>query len=284
MSVVKEKGWVEKMVSTINLVLMVVCVVVSIAALAVPYRMINKRSSALETGLPGALGYGFLGYIWQYVLYMFSGLFITKLPFWEGMNATMQTVVVNLLLTVITTLCTAAALYWGIYLTNQKQISIYRSATVGIGFAFGKIGLDLIYPYFYSFYLGLQINGGSYQGEEALKNSILNTTPGSLISGTYKCFLMFVIIFALALVMGDYYIAKNRKMAWIYVLCAYEVIMLFNAVIRIVFADSEGLTNVFVILVFTVVAAAAGLVLYHWFRTGQVEKDPRAVLRGLKSR
>lgn len=270
------------MVSTINMILMVVCVIVSIAALAVPYLMINKRSSALETGLPGAIGYGLLGYIWQYVLYMFSGLFITKLPFWESMNETLQTIVVNLLLTIITTLCTAAALYWGIYLTNQKQISIYRSATVGIGFAFGKIGLDLIYPYFYSFYLSLQINGGSYQGEEALKNSIVNTTAGSLISGTYKCLLMFVIIFAIALIMGNYYIAKNKKMAWLSVLCIYEVIMLFNAILRIVFGKSELLTNLSVMIVFTVVAAAAGLVLYHWFRTNKVEINPLVVLNGLK--
>ena len=49
------------MVSTINMVLMLVCVVVGIAAAAVPYLMINKRSSALETGLPGAVGYGVLG-------------------------------------------------------------------------------------------------------------------------------------------------------------------------------------------------------------------------------
>ena len=70
------------MVSTINMVLMLVCVVVGIAAAAVPYLMINKRSSALETGLPGAVGYGVLGYVWQYVLYMFGGVFIARFPFW----------------------------------------------------------------------------------------------------------------------------------------------------------------------------------------------------------
>lgn len=270
------------MVSTINMVLMVVCVLVSIAVVAVPYLAINKRSSALETGLPGAIGYGFLGYIWQYVLYMFGGLLITKLPVLGKMNDVLQMLVVNLLLTILTTLCTAAALYWGIYLTNQKQISIYRSATVGIGFALGKIGLDLIYPYLYSFYLALQINGGSYKGDADLKTSIINTTAGSLLSGTYKCLLMFVIIFALALVMGHYYIGKNKKTAWIYVLCSYEVIMLLNAILRVVFRNSETLSNISVMVVFTFVAAAAGLILYRWFQNNEVEGNPLVIFQSMK--
>lgn len=260
------------MVSTFNMVLMLVCVVAGIAAAAVPYLMISRKSSALETGLPGAIGYGVLGYVWQYVLYIFGGgVFLYRLPFWRSMNETAQAIILNVLLTILTTLCTVAALYWGIYLTNQRKISIYRSATVGIGFGLGRIGLDLIYPYCHSFYLALQINGGTYHGKEELKNSIISTTSASLVSGTYKCVLMLVIVLDIALIMGNYYISKNKKMAWIYPLAVYEVIMLLNALPRLMFGNREIVAEVVVIVIYTIVAAAAGVDIYRWFKTGQIE-------------
>ncbi len=259
------------MVSTFNMVLMLVCVVVGIAAAAVPYFMISKRSSALETGLPGAIGYGVLGYVWQYVLYMFGGVFIARLPFLKGMNESAQVIVLNVLLTFLTTLCTVAALYWGIYLTNQKKVSIYRSATVGIGFGLGRIGLDLIYPYCYSFYLALQINGGTYHGKEELKNSIISTNSASLVTGTYKCILMLLIVLDIALVMGNYYISEKKKMAWIYPLAVYEVIMLLNALPRLIFGNREIVAEAVVIVIYTILAAAAGVDIYCWFKTGQIE-------------
>lgn len=260
------------MVSTFNMVLMLVCVVVGIAAAAVPYLMISRRSSALETGLPGAFGYGVLGYVWQYVFYIFGGgVFLYRLPFWGSMNGTAREVLLNVLLTILTTLCTVAALYWGIYLTNQKKISIYRSATVGIGFGLGRIALDLVYPYCHSFYFALQINGGTYHGKEELKNSIISTSSASLVSGTYKCVLMLVIVLDIALIMGNYYISKNKKMAWIYPLAVYEVIMLLNALPRLMFGNREIVAEVVVIVIYTIVAAAAGVDLYRWFKTGQIE-------------
>lgn len=259
------------MVSTFNMVLMLVCVVVGIAAAAIPYLMISRRSSALETGLPGAIGYGVLGYVWQYVLYMFGGVFIARLPFLGSINETAQVIVLNVLLTILTTLCTVAALYWGIYLTNQKKISIYRSATVGIGFGLGRIGLDLIYPYCYSFYLALQINGGTYSGDANLKSSILSSTSVSLVTGTYKCVLMLVIVLDIALVMGNYYISGNKKMAWIYPLVMYEAVMLFNALPRIVFASRGMVAEIVVIVIYTIVAAAAGVDIYRWFKTKKIE-------------
>lgn len=267
------------MVSIGNMVLMIGCVVISIVAALIPYLMISKRSSALETGLPGAIGYGFLGYIWQYVLYMFGGVFVAKIPFLPALGDKGGLLVVNFLLTILTTACTAAALYWGIYLTNQKQISIYRSAAVGIGFGLGRIGIDLIYPYAYSFYLALQINGGRYQGEEKLKNSIIQTSPGSLVSGTYKCVLMLIIVIALALIMGHYYIAKNYKMAWISVLCIYEGIMLCNAVPRALIWNSETVLDICIIVLLTIVALGAGVVLRHWFQTKQVVINPLTIVK-----
>ncbi len=260
------------MVSTFNMVLMLVCVVVGIAAAAVPYFMISRRSSALETGLPGAVGYGVLGYVWQYILYIFGGgVFLYRLPFWRSMNGTAQAIILNILLTILTTLCTVAALYWGIYLTNQRKISIYRSATVGIGFGLGRIGLDLIYPYCHSFYFALQINSGTYHGKEELKNSIISTTSASMVSGTYKCVLMLVIVLDIALIMGNYYISENKKMAWIYPLAVYEVIMLLNALPRLMFGNREIVAEVVVIVIYTILAAVAVVDIYHWFKTGRIE-------------
>lgn len=260
------------MVSTFNMVLMLVCVVAGVAAAAVPYLMISRRTSALETGLPGAVGYGVLGYVWQYVLYIFGGgMFLYRLPFWKSMNGTARMILLNILLTILTTLCTVAALYWGIYLTNQKKISIYRSATVGIGFGLGKIGLDLIYPYCHSFYLALQINAGTYKGDEKLKSSILSSTSASLVTGTYKCILMLLIVMDIALVMGHYYISEKKKMAWAYPLVVYEIIMLLNALPRLIFASRELLAEIVVIVIYTILAAAAGVDLYRWFKTGQIE-------------
>lgn len=267
------------MVSTMTMIIMIACVLVGIAVLAIPYIMINKRSGKLETGLPGAVAYGFLGYIWQYIIYMFLGLYLTQMPFLKGINETFADVLVKVLLTLITTGCTAASLYWGIYLTNQKQLSIYRSAAVGIGYSLGKMGLDLIYPYVCSVYFSIQINAGTFQAEKGIKNSILNTTAGELVSDTYKCILMFVIVFTIALVMGKYYIQKNKKMTWLSVLVSYEIIMLINVILRYV---CGGAFDVVFMIVFTVIAAVGGLILYQWFTTGEVEENPMVIVNRLK--
>ena len=142
---------------------------------------------------------------------------------------------------------------------------------MGIGFSLGKIGIDLIYPYIYSLYFSVQINNGTYAAAEDIKESIVNTTPLSLISGTYKCLLMFVIIFVIALIMGKYYISKNKKMAWFSVLVIYEVIMLLNVALKYMFGDASDIA---MIIVFTIIAAAGVLILYNWFKNDEVEVNP----------
>ncbi len=266
------------MVSIVKMAVMAVCVLISIAALAIPTVQIKKRSSNIETGLAGAIGYGLLGYIWQYIFYMFAGMLIVRMNFLG--NGKLSAVVINLLLTLISTGCTALSLYWGIYLTNQKQLSIYRSAAVGIGFSLGKIGIDLIYSYLYSLYFSYQINAGTYRASEEIRQSILESTIPSLVAGTYKCLLMFVIIFAIALLMGHFYIAGNKKMAWMVVLVVYEIVMLVNLALQSVFGPiSATASDVSIMAVFTVFAVLAGLVLHHWFRTGEVEWNPGKIIK-----
>lgn len=269
------------MVSLVKLGAMVVCVLICIVAIAIPTYLIKCRSSKIETGLSGAIGYGFLGYIWQYVFLMFAVVLVSR--FFISGNKEPNVALMQFLLTFVTTACTAVSLYWGIYLTNQKQISIYRSAAVGIGFSLGKMGIDLIYPYATSFYFSLQINAGTFHGEEALRYSILETTVPSLFAGTYKCLLMFVIIFAIALIMGHYYIAGKKQMAWLSVLGIYEVIMLINMGLQFTFGRlSQTANDIAFMIVFTVVAVLAVLVLYHWLRTDEVEWNPQKLLQKMK--
>lgn len=269
------------MVSMTTIVMMAFCVLVSIAALAIPFMKIRKRSSKIEAGLTGALCYGFLGYIWQYVFFLFAGVFLAKLPVTD--NERIREMILSILLTFVNTALTALSLYWGIYLTNQKQLSLYRSAAVGIGFSLGKIGIDLIYPYITSIYFSFQINQGTFQvvdkTMEGIRKSILETTVGSLLSGTYKCMLMFAIIFAAALIMGYYYIQKNNKMAWLSVLCIYETVTLVNVIFQVFCGGPEVVREAASMAALTVIAAAGGIVLYHWFRHDEVEVNPLAVIR-----
>lgn len=268
---------VSDMISVFTMVMMAVCVLIGVAVPFGCILLLKGRSSKIESGLSGAVGYGVLGYVWQYVFYMFIGAFLMSAPI-PG-NEMVKAVILQFLLTLVSTGCTAASLYWGIYLTNQKQISLYRSAAVGIGFSLGKIGIDLVYPYVYSLYLSLQMNEGTCQVNEFIQESILNTTAGSLISGLYKCLLMFVIIFWIALIMGKYYIQDNKKLTWIFVIGVYEMIMIINVVLRYLFRRTELGTDIALMVVLTLIAAAAGVILWHWYQHDEVEVNPLAVIR-----
>lgn len=257
---------------------MIVCSAVCLVALIVPCLMIRKRSSKIETGLLGAVAYGVLGYIWQYMLYMFAALYVAKMIMDGGSQA--MGVALNVLLTILSSVLTAASLYWGIFLTNQKQLSIYRSATVGIGFALAKLSIDIIYPYVYSFYFSLQINAGTFQANESIQQSILQTSTPSLVTGCIKGLLLFLVIFALALIMGHYYIEKNKKMAWISVLCIYGALMLCNLIFSML--TYGNLLNAIIILVLLIFAAGASVILHHWWTKNEVIVNPLEIIRKSK--
>ena len=82
---------------------------------------------------------------------------------------------------------------------------------------------------------------------------------------------MLLIVLDIALVMGNYYISEKKKMAWIYPLAVYEVIMLLNALPRLIFGNREIVAEAVVIVIYTILAAAAGVDIYCWFKTGQIE-------------
>ena len=249
---------------------MILCPLIALVVLGIAYFKIHRRSSKLETGLPGALGYGFLGYLWQYLIFSFLAMYLLALVF-KGVSGIAK-VGVSFGLTFLST-----ALYWGIYLTNEKKRSIYRSAVVGIGFALGKVALELVQPYFYSAYASIRINAGQIGTETEYMKAIEHTTIPSMLEGTYKCILMFVVIMAVTLIMAKYYEERKIHHAWITGAVIYEVIMLINQIFVNVLPSGIVQKSV-VLVVLTVITVICGSIVWHWFKTDEIESDPRKIL------
>ncbi len=264
-----------------KIVSMAACILLSITAMAIPLLMLKKRSSKIETGLSGAVAYGFLGYVWQSVLSVFLVVLVNWIPIFG--SGGFRTFAVNFLGMLCGVACTALSLFWGIYLTNQKQRSLYRSAAVGIGFSLGKTTVEYIALYVRDIYYSIQINNGSYQGSDDIKRLILERSAATAFTGMYKCLVMFVIIFAITLIMGSFYLQNENKKAWISVICLYGGVILINIILRQIFdGDSKTAYDVSYIVVYTALAGGAGAILYHWFRHGVVEPNPLAAIRGMK--
>nr|MBP3598803.1 hypothetical protein [Eubacterium sp.] len=258
------------MISMGKIISMIFCVVICVAVIAIPSLMIKKRSSKLETGLLGALCYGFLGYVWQYIFFIFFATFV--------MGTLKNTgVFLQILMTLASTALTILSLFWGIYLTNQKQRSLYRSAAIGIGFSCGKMAIELIYSNLYRVYFAFQINGGTFQADPEIKASILSTSTTTIYLDTYRCVLMFFVVFALALIMGHLYLKEDVKKMSILAGILYEVVTLVNLLLGSVI---PGIAGTIVQLVFlTAVGAAAAMILWNWFRTGKVVLNPLEIMR-----
>ncbi|WP_034785041.1 hypothetical protein [Eubacterium xylanophilum] len=266
------------MISPLTLTILVICVIVAGAAIAFPYLQIHKRSSNLETGLPGAFCYGALGYLWSYLFYMFVGAMLLRIGFFKQNTGTMVTL--QVILTLASTGLTALAIFWGIYLTNQKAVSMYRSVAVGTGFAFGKIASDLLYPYIYSFYLGLKINAGATGIDEKVRQSIITTTNGSLVSGTIKCILMTIFIILIAIYMGHYYTNKMPKQSYIVGVIIYETLMIINLIISNLLDGTPK--DVVLIIIYAILAALVMPVILTWFNEGKVE-NPIVLFERMKN-
>ena len=263
------------MIPTIKIICMIVCPLIALVVLGIAYYKIHKRSSKLETGLPGALGYGFLGYLWQYLIFSFLAVcLMTLVP--KGVSGIAK-VGVSFGLTFLSTAFTIAALYWGIYLTNERKRSLYRSAVVGIGFSLGKVAIELVQSYFYSAYVSIRINNGQIGKETDYMKAIERTTIPSMLEGTYKCLLMFIVIMAITLIMAKYYEERKVHHAWITGAVIYEVIMLINQLFVNVIPSGIA-QKIVVLIVLTVIAVICGSVVWHWFKTDEIEPDPRKIL------
>ena len=107
--------------------------------------------------------------------------------------------------------------------------------------------------------------------------AIERATIPSMLEGTYKCLLMFIVIMAITLIMAKYYEERKVHHAWITGAVIYEVIMLVNQLFVNVI-PSGIVQKIVVLIVLTVIAVICGSVVWHWFKTDEIEPDPRKIL------
>lgn len=257
------------MVSMLNIVTMGVCIAVILIAVGVPLYLVRQKSSRIETGFMGAVGYGLLGYIWYYLFVIFITSYLGilfKIEAAPSEEVFGRVAAINSIMAVVSSALVALSLFWGIYLTNQKQISLYRSAAVGIGFSIGKVLIDPVYPYLLAIYHAIQINQGTYKGDVAVKYSLVHRNFSSLVLDTCDGLFMYIIYFALALIMGYFYVNKKGKRAWVTVFGIHVVIMAVNVALSFLFKGGSKIATMISVALF---ASAGGFVLYCWFRYGE---------------
>ena len=182
----------------------------------------------------GAIGYGIMGYFWQEIIYSFLGLLaLTKIR--DVLNATGgNAVVVAFVEALAGSIFVAAGLYWGVYLTNTKQRSLYRSTTVGLGFGLGAALLT----YGFQLYYAIRINVGAFTGTDIGKN----------------------------------YLEKKRLAAWLTPIIVY-VFIRFTDVILKTYAPALVAKIVYMV-VLAFVAAVSVWMVRNWYQSEkQVKKQ-----------
>lgn len=252
------------MVTTGQMTGLIVAIVLPMLAGLIPYYKLWKKSSKIEGGMLGALAYGALGYFWQEIIYSFLGLVaLTKMT--GVLNATGgNAVFVAFVEAFAGSLFVALGLYWGIYLTNTKQRSLFRSVTIGIGFGIGSSLLT----YGFQLYYAVKINAGTFTGTDLSKEAILATPVSSLYLAAYRNILVVIIYMGVALLMGKFYLDKNRLASWLVPILAY-LFMRFTDVILNTYAPETVAKTVYCV-VLTVLAAGALWMMRQWMKTGEV--------------
>ncbi len=145
------------MVPNINIYTFIFCLIVTLAAGIMLFVMLNNRSKSLETGLKGAVFYGAAGYLWGgLILLNLAATLIYSMGFYQSWKKSfvIGTVIINMLLEAF---FVTLALVWGIYLTNQKQKSRYRSSAIGLGYGLAQAVIMIGMP----IYTSVSINMGT---------------------------------------------------------------------------------------------------------------------------
>ncbi len=205
------------MVSTGQMMGYVMAILLPLIAVLIPFYILWKQSSKVERGMLGAIGYGIMGYFWQEIIYSFLGLLaLTKMR--DVLNATGgNAVVVAFVEALAGSIFVAAGLYWGVYLTNTKQRSLYRSTTVGLGFGLGAALLT----YGFQLYYAIRINVGAFTGTDMAKASILSTSTASLYLDAVRNILVVLVYMGVAFLVGKNYLEKKRLAAWLTPIIVY---------------------------------------------------------------
>lgn len=227
----------------------------------IPYRMFYKRASKIEAGMLGALGYGIIGYFWQSIIYtLVIGLVLTGLA-GKADNGAFGILILTIN-GIIVSIFVAAAIYWGVFLTNDKQKSMYRSGTIGLGFGIGNALINYGVQLFYA----IQINTGKFGGEAAVKEDILAMATSSLMLSAYRNVLMLFIFTVMALIAGKWYMEKNWKVACGTVAIIQFFIIISEGIIKMFLPAAAIIYTVFL----TIVAVLAVRMMVRFLKTGEV--------------
>lgn len=250
------------MVSTGQMTALATTIMLPLLAGMILYYFVWKKSSKIETGMFGAIGYGIAGYFWEEIIYSFLALVaLTKMT--NLLNTTGGSAIfVAFVEALLSGIFVAAGMYWGVYLTNTKQRSLYRSATVGIGFGFGYVFLT----YGFQLYYAIKVNLGTFAGAENTKKQLLATTQASLYVGAYRNILMVIIFMGIALYIGKFYLEKNYKIACAFPLVVYVFIRFTDVILNTYL--SVMVAKIIVCVILTIISAGVMWIIQRWLKKG----------------
>ena len=240
---------------------MVLACLLPISVAAVLYWFVNKHSRKIETGMAGAAGYGILGFIWQQLIYLMAVVLLTNQA-WLYRAIGKNFVLSALVYGVVCSIFVALGMYWGIYLTNQKQKSMFRSMTIGIGFGLGNAAWNILAPYGMSLYDAIRINAGTFSGTEKTKASILATSSTKMYLDAFKCILLILIYWGVAYGMAELYMQGKKIHAAAVPVAVQLVISLTNAFMRQYLPELAAHIGIYIVLALLAAAAARAVITF----------------------
>ena len=254
------------MVSTGQMMGYVMAILLPLIAVLIPFYILWKQSSKVERGMLGAIGYGIMGYFWQEIIYYFL-----KMLAYTKMQDVLSTDVGNAVMFVVVDVLAsgifvAAGLYWGVYLTNTKQRSLYRSTTVGLGFGLGVALLNYGLPLYYA----IRINVGAYTGTDTAKAGILSTSTVSLYLDAVRNILWVLVYMGVAFWVGKNHLEKKRLTAWLMPIIVYAFIRVTNAIL-VTYAPALFAKIVYMV-VLAFVAAVSVWMVRNWYQSEKQAK------------
>lgn len=225
---------------------MIMAVVLPVFVAALIYKIVGRYSRKIETGLIGAVGYGVLGYLWQQLIYLMVIVVLTNQK-WLFDAIGNSFVLSSIVYGSICSIFVALSIYWGIYLTNQKQKSVFRSMTVGLGFGLGNYVWNILAPYGMSLYYSIRMNAG-IPGDEKTRETILATASVTMYLDALKCILLLLIYLGVAFLLADFYMQGKKIYAAAIPVAAQLVISLTNAFLRQYLPELAARIGIYMVL------------------------------------
>lgn len=109
---------------------------------------------------------------------------------------------------------------------------------------------------------------GTFSGTDASREAILGISASSLYLAAYRNILIVLIYMGVALLMGKFYLQKNRLSSWLVPILTY-MFMRFTDVILNTYAPEVVAKSVYCVIL-TVLAAGVSWMVYQWLKTGEV--------------